>query len=74
MGQPIQQGTGQPGIAKDLGPFGEGQIGGHDQRVAQVLLAAAGELAAVGRRMEDTGPGFSDISPFLLSVLCRPRR
>jgi hypothetical protein len=36
MRQAIQQSAGQAGIAKDLGLFGEGQIGGDDQRAAQV--------------------------------------
>lgn len=36
MRQAMPQSAGQPGIAKDLGrPFGEGQIGGDDQRAAR---------------------------------------
>jgi len=43
MGQTVQQRAGEARVAKDLGPFGEGQVGGHDQRTPQVLLADEGE-------------------------------
>ena len=32
MGQSIQQGCRQSGVAEDLGPFGEGQVGCHQDR------------------------------------------
>ena len=39
--QAVQKRTGQPGVAKDLGPFGKGKIRGHNQRATQVLLATS---------------------------------
>ncbi len=43
MGKAVQQGAGQAGGAKHLGPLGEGEIGGDDERSPQVLLADEGE-------------------------------
>ena len=34
MGEPINQGGGHGLVAEDLGPFGERQVGGDDQRHA----------------------------------------
>ena len=30
IGEPVEHGLAEPGIGKDLWPFGEGQVGGHD--------------------------------------------
>src|SRR5215213_10599530 len=37
--EPVQQGTGQPFAAQDLGPFVEGQVAGHQGGAALVALA-----------------------------------
>ena len=48
MGQAVEQRGGHLGIAKDRGPFAEGQVGGDDDRGALVELAdeVEQELAA----------------------------
>ncbi len=39
MGEPVQQRPGQPLRAEDLGPFVEGQVGGHQDGAPLVALA-----------------------------------
>ena len=43
MRQAVQERAGQPGVTEHFRPFSEGQVGGDDQRAAQVLLADEGE-------------------------------
>ena len=30
IGKPVKHGLAEPGVGEDLGPLGEGQVGGHD--------------------------------------------
>ena len=52
MGETIQEGGGHLGVAKDLHPFAEGQIGGDDE---------AGSFVKLADQMEEQGaPGFRE--------------
>ncbi len=42
MGEPIQQGRRQGSLSEDLGPFGKGQIGGHQQGGSFIAIALVG--------------------------------
>ena len=55
VGEPVEQGSGQPFRAEDLGPFLEGQVAGHQRRAAFVALAEDLEEqlgAGLGQRHE----------------------
>jgi len=39
VGETIEEGSGKPFRAKDLGPLVEGQVGGHQDRSSLVALA-----------------------------------
>ena len=38
VGEPVDDGLGEPGVGEHLGPLAEGEVGGHDQRAAFVAL------------------------------------
>ena len=44
VGEPIDDGLGEPGVGEDLRPLAEGEVGGHDQR---------GAFVAFGEDLED---------------------